>query len=392
MQITVYSVIMTALWSNLLIISFSILQRNHRFLDICSVSGMIMLYSFCVIRMFIPIEFSWVNIIHFNPIFNTLQKFFNTSVPLIAYDSVEVVHILSGIWIIVSITLFIQLVLHYFRLNQNIAGLSCTKDEKLDKILREIGQKEKKSLKVEVVKSQGVNTPLGVGIIRKKILIPNKEYNSRDLFYILRHEYMHHKNQDLFVQLLVNILCVLYWWDPFVYLLRKNIEHGFEMRCDQMVVRGMNDEEIADYLETLLKVFRLKNKCSKSEKHVMGALGIIRSNRDDIRSRFQTLSRESAFNYKTYGKQVAAAIMVTILILSYSFIIQPEILPSDTDMGIGHGVYELEPSGSYIMHHTDGSYELITSEGDHVILEEIQVQQMMEDGFQVIEENRRTKK
>ena len=39
-----------------------------------------------------------------------------------------------------------------------------------------------------------------------------------------------------------------------------------------------------------------------------------------------------------------------------------------------------------IMHHTDGSYELITSEGDHAILEETTVQGMMEDGFQVIEE------
>lgn len=386
MQVTVYSVIMTVLWSNLLIISFSILQRNHRFLDICSVSGMIMLYSFCVIRMFIPIEFSWVKIINVNPIFNTLQKFFNTSVPLIAYDGVEVIHILFSIWSIISMILLIQLVLNYFRLNRNIANLSCTKDEKFDEILREIGQKEKKSLKVEVVKSQGINTPLGVGIIRKKILIPDKEYDSRDLFYILRHEYIHHKNRDLFVQLLVNILCVLYWWNPLVYILRRDIEHGFEMRCDQMVVRGMNDEEVADYLETLLKVFRLKNKCCKSEKHVMGALGIIRSNREDIRSRFQTLLRESAFNYKTYGKQVAATIMVMILILSYSFIIQPEIMPSDVDMGIGHGAYEVETSGSYIMHHTDGSYELITSEEDYVMLDETQVQQMMEDGFQVIEE------
>lgn len=387
MQITVYSVIMTVLWSNLLILLFSVLQRNHRFLDICSVSGMILLYLFCVIRMFIPVEFSCVTIVHFNQIFNALHKFFNTSLPLPPYDGIKVIYLLISIWIIVSIILLIQLIINYFRLNRDIANLSCTKDEKLDEILMEIGRKEKKSLRVEVVKSQEVDTPLGVGIIRKKILIPDREYDSRDLFYILRHEYIHHKNRDLFVQLLVNILCVLYWWNPFVYLLRRDIEHSFEMRCDQMVVGGMNDEEIADYLETLLKVFRLKKKCSKGEKHVTGALGIIRSNQDNIRSRFQTLLRESAFDYKTYGKQVAVIIMVIILVLSYSFIIQPAIMPSDADMGIGPGVYELETSGSYIIHHADGTYELMTSEGDNVILEETQVQQMMEDGFQVNEED-----
>lgn len=386
MQITVYSVIMTVLWSNLLILFFSVLQRNHRFLDICSVPGVILLYLFCIIRMLIPIEFSWVTVINSDQIFNALHNFFYTSVPLIGHDDIEVRHLLISIWIMVSIILLIQLVIDYFHLNRDIANLSCTKDEKLDEIRREIGQKEKKSLKVEVVKSQGVDTPLGVGIIRKKILIPDREYDSKDLFYILRHEYIHHKNRDLFVQLLVNILCVIYWWNPLVYLLRRDIEYSFEMRCDQMVVQGMDDEEIADYLETLLKVFRLKNKCSKSEKHVTGALGIIRSNRADIRSRFQTLVRESDFDYKTYGKQVAATVMVMILILSYSFIIQPAIMPSDTDMGIGHGTYKLETSDSYIMHHTDGSYELINLEGDNVILEETAVQKMMEDGFRVIEE------
>lgn len=119
---------------------------------------------------------------------------------------------------------------------------------------------------------------------------------------------------------------------------------------------------------------------------MMGALGIIRSNRIDIRSRFQTLVRESVFDYKIYGKQVAATIMVIILIVSYSFIMQPEIMPSDADMGIGPGVYEVETGSSYIMHHTDGSYELIMPEGDYIVLEGTAVQQMMEDGFQVIEE------
>lgn len=386
MQITVYSVIMTVLWSNLLIILFSILQRKHRFLDICSVSGVILLYLFCVIRMFIPIEFSWVTIINSDQIFNALHKFFYTSVPLAGFDGVKIIHLLTGIWIIVSIILLIQLVISYFRMNRDVAKLSCTKDEKLDEILMEIGQKEKKSLKVEVVKSPGVDIPLGVGIIQKKILIPDREYDKKDLFYILRHEYMHHKNQDLFVQLLVNILCVIYWWNPFVYLLRRDIEHSFEMRCDQMVVHGMSDEEIADYLETLLKVLRLKKKYSKGENHVTGALGIIRSNRDDIKIRFQTLLRESALDYKNYGKPVAATVMVLILALSYSFIIQPKISPSDTDMGLSSNVHEVEINKSYILHHADGTYELIIPQVDNMVLDEAQVQQMMEDGFQVIEE------
>jgi len=269
-------------------------------------------------------------------------------------------------------------------MNQNITRLSWIKDEELDSILMDIEQKEKRSLKVKVVKSSEIDAPLGVGIIQKRILVPDRKYSGKDLFYIIRHEYIHHKNQDLFVQMLVNILCAIYWWNPFVYLLRMDIEHSFEMRCDQMVVHGMNDGEIADYLETILTVFQLKKKYKKDEKYVAGMLG--RNNQDAIRRRFNTLLRESAKGYKTYGKQVATIVMVVILIFSYSFIIQPEILPTDTDMGISSNVYEVEINTSYILHYKDGTYELIAPEGNHVVLDEDMVQQMMEDGFQIIEE------
>ncbi len=384
MQITVYSVIMTVLWSSLLIIFFSILQRNYRLLDICSVSGILLLYLFCMIRMFVPIEFFWVTIIHSDRIFNFLHTFFYSTVPLPGHDGMEVKNLLMSIWIIVSIFLLIRLIIHYLRMNRNIAKLSWIKDEELDSILMDIEKKQKQSLKVKVVRSSEIDTPLGVGIIQKWILVPDRKYSRKDLFYIIRHEYMHHKNHDLFVQMLVNILCVIYWWNPFVYLLRMDIEHSFEMRCDQTVVHGMDDGEIADYLETLLAVFQLREGDKKDEKYATGMLG--RNNWDAIRRRFNTLLRESAVGYKTYGKQVAAIVMLAVLILSYSFIIQPKILPTDTDMGISSSVHKVETNTSYILHYKDGTYELITPGAEHVVLDEDMVQQMMEDGFQIIEE------
>ena len=386
MQITIYSVVMTVLWSSLLIVLFSILQRSHRLLDMCSVSGVILLYLFCIIRMFIPIEFRGITVIPSVHIYSTIQKFWNLNVPMENLDGIKVIHLLIAVWIIVSIVLFVHLGAEYLRAGRRIAELSCVKDEEINRVLKEIEQKEKKPLKVEVVKSPGVDTPMGTGMIRKRILIPDRQYTEKELFYILRHEYMHHKNKDLFVQLLVNILCVIYWWNPFVYLLRRDVEHSFEMRCDQAVVCEMNDGEIADYLETLLKVLRLKKEHNENRNHVTGTLGIIRDTDDNIKSRFQTLLRESAPNYKTHGKPVAVMVMVLVLALSYIFIIQPKILPTDEDIGTRDDVYEIEMSESYIIHHEDGTYEFVTQEGDRVVLDESQIPSLVEDGFQVIEE------
>ena len=82
MQITIYSVVMTVLWSSLLIVLFSILQRSRRLLDMCSVPGVTLLYLFCIIRMFIPMEFHWTVIIPSFHIYSTIQKFWNLNVPL----------------------------------------------------------------------------------------------------------------------------------------------------------------------------------------------------------------------------------------------------------------------------------------------------------------------
>ncbi len=57
-------------------------------------------------------------------------------------------------------------------------------------------------------------------------------------------------------------------------------------------------------------------------------------------------------------------VMMLIMVLSYSFIIQIEILSADTDMGILSNVYEVEINTSYILHYKDDTYELFTQEGD----------------------------
>lgn len=57
MQVTFYSVMMAVLWSSLFVIIFSVLQKSYYFINISSVYGVVLLYLFCTVRMFIPVEF-----------------------------------------------------------------------------------------------------------------------------------------------------------------------------------------------------------------------------------------------------------------------------------------------------------------------------------------------
>lgn len=119
----------------------------------------------------------------------------------------------------------------------------------------------------------------------------------------------------------------------------------------------------------------------------MSMTGIIRSNREDIKDRFDILLRESDPCYKTYGKQIAVFMIVVIWILSYSFIFQPNILPTADDMEINNeDIYELNINENYILHYKNDTYKLITFNGDEYEIEKNAAEQMERNGFEVREE------
>ena len=75
MDITFFSVWMTVLWSSILILIFYVLRTKYQLIDIYSVSGVIVLYLFCMIRMVIPVEFSWTKVIAGGTLYNRIYYF-----------------------------------------------------------------------------------------------------------------------------------------------------------------------------------------------------------------------------------------------------------------------------------------------------------------------------
>lgn len=56
MHISLFSILMTILWSTLLIALFLMLRKKVSLLHVCSIQAIILLYLFCAVRLAIPIE------------------------------------------------------------------------------------------------------------------------------------------------------------------------------------------------------------------------------------------------------------------------------------------------------------------------------------------------
>ena len=77
MKINFFSVMMSILWGSVLILLFSLLRKKKSLAEVCSMTGVVILYVFCAVRMLIPVELPWVMIIPnetiYNPIFDAVR-------------------------------------------------------------------------------------------------------------------------------------------------------------------------------------------------------------------------------------------------------------------------------------------------------------------------------
>ena len=96
-------------------------------------------------------------------------------------------------------------------------------DEQTNALLKQVQQQTRRIIKVQGYTAASVESAFGIGVIHKRIILPDKDYTEAELHYVLLHEYTHFLNHDTIVKQLVTLFCIIFWWNPVVYLLQKRI-------------------------------------------------------------------------------------------------------------------------------------------------------------------------
>lgn len=104
----------------------------------------------------------------------------------------------------------------------------------------------------EVFFSPLVPTPMLVGLLRPRVYLPEDGYAPGQLRDILLHELTHLRRHDLLVKWAALLVQAVHWFNPVLYLARRELNHACELACDEAVVRGMDREERIRYGQTLL--------------------------------------------------------------------------------------------------------------------------------------------
>lgn len=365
MHISLFSVLMTILWSTLLIALFLVLRKRISLLHVCSIQAVILLYLFCAIRLAVPIELPWTKVVSGGEIYRWL--YFILGYPV---GTLQLYKILLFLWIVGAVWNLGKYFLQYRKTISYFHKLPKTLDRDAMQMLQEWDLRNA----IQVFRSADIKAPCCMGILHKIILLPEKEYNDGALRYILLHEYTHLKHNDILFKLLIRILCSIYWWNPLLLLMKRDVSQSVEIRCDLSVTDRLEDAERADYLEVMLSAFRE----SLNTPPLTGSAGLVENHSASLVERFRIVADTQIMQKKWATFWVGAA-MLFVLVLSYSFILQPQYDVPTSEMETGPNTYEVNKDDTYII--KQGDTYIFHTEREDLVIDEETAKRIIEEGF-----------
>jgi beta-lactamase regulating signal transducer with metallopeptidase domain len=111
-----------------------------------------------------------------------------------------------------------------------------------------------KGRNVRLKRNHFISTPLLMGILRPRIIIPDINLNEGELKNILLHELSHLRRFDIGVKWLTMIAASIHWFNPIMYFIKREINHACELACDEAVIKDFNSVEKQAYGDTLIAV------------------------------------------------------------------------------------------------------------------------------------------
>ena len=164
------------------------------------------------------------------------------------------------IWSALALVLFVRKVTVYQGFIQYIkAGNKEVSDIKILNLLSDCEEKLNIKTRVELSRNSLIASPMMIGFFRPRIILPVGELEDKELSYIFVHELIHYKERDMFYKWLIQIVVCAHWFNPFVYLLEREVNKSCELSCDEIVLSVLDDSAKREYGDTLIFFFKSNN-------------------------------------------------------------------------------------------------------------------------------------
>ena len=161
-----------------------------------------------------------------------------------AFDGIPPAEALALAWLGGALVLMVWRVsayLHFLRCLR--AGRREVSAPALLDLLARTGEELKVRRPVELWENPLAASPMLLGLVRPRIVLPSAAVSETDFRCTALHELTHYRRCDLLYKWLVQLTVCLHWWNPLVWVMAREIDRACELACDEAVLRRLKPEE-----------------------------------------------------------------------------------------------------------------------------------------------------
>ncbi len=219
--------------------------------------------------------------------------------------------ILAAVWIIGAAACFSVHIIGFMLYKRRVLGCGevLTSGEAADIFSEELGSVSRRS-KLTLVRSSAAQSPMIMGYFRPILVLPEALPDGGQLRFMIRHELIHYRRRDVWFKLLFTAAVSLHWFDPAIWLMRRQADVDMELSVDEGVVSGAGIEERKAYSEALFSAVSTGSSISGSlSTRFSGGKKIMKKRFSNILTKFT----------KKNGAALLAAVVVLAVVTGALF-------------------------------------------------------------------------
>ena len=164
--------------------------------------------------------------------------------------SLRISGMLFEIWLAGAAFLFIWKLVSYQRFVQGLRTGSLQAldaDTDMQGILASVQRTMGIKKKVRLSRSERLASPVLLGVMRPRLVLPAHELEPKMLPYLFRHELTHVRRRDNLYKWLVQLVICIHWFNPAAHLLGKEVCRACELACDEAIIASLDAKEKRSY-------------------------------------------------------------------------------------------------------------------------------------------------
>lgn len=341
MEFSFFSLVMSIIFFSTFILLVSLFRRSNKFIISFNTFPIILLIGLSIIRIIFNFEFIELIDISSSIIFPEILDFLRS--PISPNTDILISQALLFIWISGILIMILKNIYSYYDFTIQLNNISKTSYDQDIIILENIKSRLNIKNKINIYRSDEIIIPIVIGILNHNIYLPDTYICKNDLNYILLHEVNHIKNRDNLIKLIILLLKVIFWWNPLVYILNRDVDHILEIQCDLRTTSSMNGEDRTEYLRSIINI--IENSKDKSTslpaiEHNLKMSTLYNSDENKLKQRFSIVlnyyNNHKSNILNKLSKILLYSIIIVLFLSSYIFTLKPHYLPDE------EGIYYIE--------------------------------------------------